>query len=182
MSRFRSSEVAAAWVGVLVAGVAVPAFADDVPAVAASAPADDGHMFSVTGDLTVDGVASLHGGANHKVSELDKAELVFGADFDKLGWHGGTAQLSVQNTSGQTPNIDLGTLEGIDNIETISRRLRVYEAWVQQEFPNDRGSVKLGLIDLNSEFYVNGSSGVLIAPQFGVGSELAATGPGGPSM
>jgi porin len=42
--------------------------------------------------------------------------------------------------------------------------------------------VKLGLIDLNSEFYVNGSSGVLIAPQFGVGSELAATGPGGPSI
>ncbi len=89
--------------------------------------------------------------------------------------------MTLQNTSGQTPNADLGTLEGIDNNEAPDRRLRLFEAWVQQAFPDDRGSVKLGLIDLNSEFYVNAAAGTLIAPQFGIGSELAATGPGGPS-
>ncbi len=78
MTKFRSSEIAAACLGAaLVAGVAAPAFADDVPAAAASAAApaaaDDGKVFSLTGDLTVDGIAPLQGGANHKVTELDKA-------------------------------------------------------------------------------------------------------------
>jgi porin len=179
MSKFRVSEAAAVWLGVVLgAAVVGPAFADDVPA---APPAGDGHILSVSGDITVDGIAPLQGGANHRVRELDKADLVFGFDFDKLGWHGGTAQLTVQNTSGQIPNADLGTIEGVDNDEVSIRRLRLFEAWVQQDFPNDRGSVKAGLIDVSSEFYVNGASSVLMAPQFGIGTELAATGPGGPS-
>jgi porin len=40
----------------------------------------------------------------------------------------------------------------------------------------------VGLYDLNSEFYANDSAGLLIAPAFGIGSELAATGPNGPSI
>jgi porin len=181
MSKFRSSEIAAACLGaVLVTAAAAPAFADHVPA-AADLAGDQGKVFNLTGDFTVDAIVPSVGGANHKVTELDKADLVLGADFDKLGWHGGTAQLTLQNTSGQTPNADLGTLEGIDNNEVSDRRLRLFEAWVQQDFPNDRGSLKLGLIDLDSEFYVNAASGTLIAPQFGIGSELAATGFGGPS-
>jgi porin len=181
MSEFRTSKIGSVCLGaVLAACAAAPAFADHVPA-AADQAADQGKIFSLSGDLTIDAIVPSAGGANHKITELDKTDLVLGADFDKLGWHGGTAQMTLQNTSGATPNADLGTLEGVDNNEVADRRLRLFEAWVQQDFPNDRGSLKLGLIDLDSEFYVNAAAGALIAPQFGIGSELAATGPGGPS-
>src|SRR5262249_4727374 len=39
-----------------------------------------------------------------------------------------------------------------------------------------------GLYDLNSEFYQNDAASLLLAPAFGIGSELAATGPNGPSI
>src|SRR5690606_38043542 len=51
---------------------------------------------------------------------------------------------------------------------------------VEQAFGG--GSIRAGLYDLNSEFYSNESAGLLIAPAFGIGSELAATGPNGPSI
>jgi len=35
---------------------------------------------------------------------------------------------------------------------------------------------------LNADFYQNDSAGLLVAPAFGIGSELAATGPNGPSI
>ena len=59
-------------------------------------------------------------------------------------------------------------------------RGKVYEAWLQQDF--GRASVRAGLYDLNSEFYATDAAGLLIAPPFGIGSELAATGPNGPSI
>jgi porin len=42
--------------------------------------------------------------------------------------------------------------------------------------------VLAGLYDLNSEFYATAASDLLIGPAFGIGSELAATGPNGPSI
>jgi porin len=42
--------------------------------------------------------------------------------------------------------------------------------------------VLAGLYDLNSEFYATEAAGDFIAPAFGIGSELAATGPNGPSI
>jgi porin len=177
--RIRHSEVAAACLGLaLTVGLAGPAFAADVPD---GAKAEDSPILSFSAGLTVDGVAPLQGGPNRKAREIDLLAVGVSADFEKLGWHGGSGQLTLQNTSGQMPNSDLGTLEGIDNSEVAARRGRVFEAWLQQDF-NGKGSLKLGLIDLNSEFYNNGASGVLIAPQFGIGSELAASGPAGPSI
>ena len=179
MISIRRSEIAAACLGLaLTAGLAAPAFAADA---ADAAKSDDMPVLSFSAALTVDGVAPLQGGANHKVREIDLLALGVSADFEKLGWHGGSGQLTLQNTSGQMPNSDLGTLEGVDNNEVAARRGRVFEAWLQQDF-NGKGSLKVGLIDLNSEFYNNGASGVLIAPQFGIGSELAAAGPARPSI
>jgi len=42
--------------------------------------------------------------------------------------------------------------------------------------------LRAALYDLNSEFYASEASGLLLAPAFGVGSEIAATGPNGPSI
>ena len=173
------SEIAAACLGLtLTATLAVPAIAATA---SDGVKADDSPVLSFSASLAVDGVAPLQGGANHKVREIDLLTLGVSADFEKLGWHGASGQLTLQNTSGQMPNIDLGTLEGVDNAEVTARHGRVFEAWLQQDF-NGKGSLKIGLIDLNSEFYNNGAAGVLLAPQFGIGSELAAAGPAGPSI
>jgi porin len=68
----------------------------------------------------------------------------------------------------------------VDNIEVASQRLRLFEAWFEQSFGDS--SVRVGLYDVNSEFYSNDAAGLLMAPMFGIGSEIAATGPNGPSI
>jgi porin len=113
---------------------------------------------------------------------LDDLQLFGDLDLDKaVGWKGATAHFELLNNSGAMPNDDAGTLQGVDNIEVTRQRARLFEAWVEQGF-GDKGSVRAGLYDLNSEFYANDSAGLLLAPAFGIGSELAATGPNGPSI
>jgi porin len=88
----------------------------------------------------------------------------------------------VLSNSGGVPNDIAGTLQGVDNIEVARPRAKLYQLWLEQEFADGRASVLAGLYDLNSEFYQTESAGLLIAPAFGIGSELAATGPNGPSI
>ena len=84
------------------------------------------------------------------------------------------------NNSGGAPNDVAGTLQGVDNIEVRTPRLRLFELWLEQSL--GPASVRAGLYNLNSEFYADDAAGQLLAPAFGIGSELAATGPNGPSI
>jgi porin len=145
------------------------------------ASAEDG-AFKLSGGYTADVVGTVSGGLAKRGRVLDDLQLFGDLDLDKVvGWKGATAHFEVLNNSGAMPNDDAGTLQGVDNIEVTRQRLRLFEAWVEQGF-GDKGSVRAGLYDLNSEFYSNDSAGLLIAPAFGIGSELAATGPNGPSI
>ncbi|WP_197422060.1 MULTISPECIES: carbohydrate porin [unclassified Sphingomonas] len=130
---------------------------------------------------TVD-VVALSGGSGDDVFLLDNLDVVADLDFDALlGWRGGQAHVHVLNNLGGMPNDRAATLQGVNNIEVASQRLRLFEAWVEQKL-GTRSSVRVGLFDLNSEFYSNDAAGLLIAPAFGVGSEIAATGANGPSI
>lgn len=113
---------------------------------------------------------------------LDNLDVVADVDLNAaLGWRGGQAHVHVLNNLGGVPNDRAATLQGVNNIEVASQRLRLFEAWVEQRL-GARTSIRLGLYDLNSEFYANDAAGLLIAPAFGVGSEIAATGSNGPSI
>jgi len=72
----------------------------------------------------------------------------------------------------------------VDNIETPegANTTKIYQAWIQQLFLDERLSVLFGLYDLNSEFYATESSGMFIQPVYGIGAELAGTGQNGPSI
>jgi porin len=132
---------------------------------------------------TADVTGVVDGGLAKRGRVLDNLEIGADLDLDKaMGWKGATAHVLVLNNSGGTPNDDAGTAQGVDNIEVSRQRLRLFEAWIQQGFAGDKGSALVGLYDLNSEFYANDSAGLLIGPAFGIGSELAATGPNGPSI
>lgn len=145
-----------------------PAFAED-------------SAWTLAATYTADVAGPVSGGVSQAGRFLDNLMIEGDLDLDEaVGWAGATAHLSLLNNSGGAPNDLAGTLQGIDNIEVARPRGKVYEAWVQQAF--GRASVRAGLYDLNSEFYTTEAAGLLIAPPFGIGSELAATGPNGPSI
>lgn len=131
---------------------------------------------------TVDTITTLSGGADHKARVLDNLDVIVDADLDQwLGWTGGSVHIDVLNNMGGIPNNGSATLQGVDNIEVSTHRLRLFEAWIEQQL-GERTTVRAGLYDLNSEFYTNETAALLIAPAFGIGSEVAATGPNGPSI
>lgn len=131
---------------------------------------------------TADVAAVLSGGADRRVRYLDNLDLLADADLAALvGWRGGRAHAHVINNLGARPNDSAGTLDGIDNIEVPRAAVRLLEAWVEQDL--GRGaSLRAGLIDLNAEFNASAVSDQLIAPPFGITSELALTGSAGPSI
>lgn len=136
-------------------------------------------QLSVTETVDVVSVASA---GDSKGFALDNLDVIAELDLDRLiGWRGGQAHVHLLNNLGGMPNDRAATLQGINNIEVASQRLRLFEAWVEQKL-GERSSVRIGLYDLNSEFYSNDAAGLLIAPAFGVGSEIAATGVNGPSI
>ena len=117
------------------------------------------------------------------VRYLDNIDVLAAIDLDRaVGWQGGSAFASLLSNTGGRPNDLAGTLQGVNNIEVGRSNLLLYQAWVQQSFANDTVSVLIGKYDLNSEFYANAAASHLIAPAFGIGSELASTGPNGPSI
>lgn len=134
------------------------------------------------GSYRADLAGAVSGGLAKRGRVLDDLQVFADLDLEKAaGWKGATAHVLLLNNSGATPNDDVGALQGVDNIEVARQRVRLFEAWVEQGF-GDKASVRAGLYDLNSEFYANESAGLLLAPAFGIGSELAATGPNGPSI
>lgn len=159
---------------VLVSAPAIGFFAAPTPVAADSALA-----------WSVAYTADVFAGASDDVSTrgrvLDNLDIMADVDLDHaFGWRGMTLHAHVLNNSGAALNDDLGTLQGADNIEVSRQRLRLFEFWAEKAW--EGGSVRAGLYDLNSEFYANESAGLLVAPAFGIGSELAATGPNGPSI
>lgn len=131
---------------------------------------------------TADVVATVAGGVDRRARYLDNLDLTVMADMDALiGWKGARIFVYALNNNGRIPNDGAGTVQGINNIEVVSHGPRLYEAWVEQDI-GDAVSIRAGLYDLNSEFYATETSDLLIAPPFGIGSELAATGVAGPSI
>lgn len=82
---------------------------------------------------------------------------------------------------GDRPSDDVGDLQIVDNIEAPDAA-RLYEAWWQKTFFDDRASLLLGLYDLNSEFYVVESALVFLHSSFGIGAALGNSGRNGPSI
>ncbi|WP_380878648.1 porin [Sphingomonas sp. DBB INV C78] len=166
--------------GVIFGGVASLALV--ASPVSAETIEDEKDPFTVDLTYTTDLMGSVSGGINKNFYWLDNLDVVGNADLDALvGWQGATAHLHILNNLGGMPNNGAGTLQGVDNIEVGSQRLRIFEAWVEQRL-GEAVSLRMGLYDLNSEFYVADTAGLLIAPAFGIGSEIAATGPNGPSI
>lgn len=155
----------------------ITAISDPCSAQTAAAP----WTTEITYTADVTGVVS--GGPVQAGRFLDNLDVIVDGDLERLiGAKGARLHVYLLNNNGGEPNAVAGTLQGVDNIEVGDPGARLYELWIEQDFGDDRGSVLAGLYDVNSEFYSTGASDLLIAPPFGIGSELAATGPNGPSI
>lgn len=141
-----------------------------------------GAWLDLTGDYTLDSVATTGPGSGKRLTVLDNLNLVGIADLDVLAGLGGARlHIHLLNNLGGMPNDRAATLQGINNIEVTRQRLRLFQLLLGLELAPDT-DVLAGLYDLNSEFYTNPAAGLLIGPAFGVGSEIAATGPNGPAI
>jgi porin len=132
---------------------------------------------------TADVIGVVDGGETRAGRFLDNLDVSLDGDLERqFGWPSARVHFSILANGGGEPNAIAQTLQGYDNIEVSSQGVRLYEAWLEQDLADGAVSVLAGLYDVNSEFYSTEASGLLIAPPFGIGSELAATGPNGPAI
>ena len=127
------------------------------------------------------------GGAEQGGSWLHNLDARLLVDTEKaLGWTGGTLFVygigDWGSEHGRKPSAAVGDAQGTSNLETVVDRFKLYEAWVQQKFADQKASILLGIHDLNSEFYVTDSSALFRNSSFGVGRELSQSGQMGPSI
>jgi len=121
-----------------------------------------------------------------RIYGLDNLDIKLNADFEKItGNKGTTAFLHIISNRGDKPGVESNRLpHGVDSIETPvnGNTTKIFQAWVQQSFIDEKISLLVGLYDLNSEFYATESSSMFIHPTFGMSAELAGTGKNGPSV
>lgn len=135
---------------------------------------------NLKGDL----VSNVAGGIKRGTTGLTNLDLKATFDAEKLlKWKGATFFAHTISDLGGKPNAKyVGSLQGVDNIEVETNTTKLYQAWLEQAALDGKFSARLGLYDLNSEFYVTESSGLFLHPAPGIGSELAQTGQNGPSI
>ena len=131
--------------------------------------------------LKVDTLSNRGGTASgsRSVSHLElrlKADLARIADRE-----GATAYLHVLDNRGAGINArQTGSVMGVSNIEVPVPTTRIFQAWLQQSFLDDRFSLLAGLYPIDSEFFVMDSASLLLHPAFGTPADLALT--RGPSI
>lgn len=121
-----------------------------------------------------------------RIYGLDNLDIKLNVDFEKItGSKSTTAFLHIISNRGDKPGAHSSRLpHGVDNIETPANgnTTKIFQAWLQQTFLDDKVSVLAGLYDLNSEFYFTESAAMFIHPTYGMSAELAGTGKNGPSV
>jgi porin len=127
---------------------------------------------------------SLHnvaGGIARGSAYVDNLDLQAKFGGRKWGMPGVTAFLYVlYNNGAEFAGPYTGSLQGISNIEAVPST-RLYEAWLEVPAPGG-GTLRGGLYNFNTEFDSNEVGALFIAPEHGIGTELAHTGITGPSI
>ena len=164
-------------VSVLIAAMALPA---------ANARAQDDAppepIFSLEAEYTFD-IVGVAQGSDDGVRHVDLLTVTGDLDLDRAtGWRGARLVAQAIAGTGAEPNALAGTLQGINNAEVAHNQVKLYQFYLSQQFSSVPATIEAGFIDLNAQFYANDAAGLLIAPAFGIGSELAATGPNGPAI
>lgn len=135
-------------------------------------------QLAYTSELIGNAAGGLQSGARY----LDNLDIVFEADMEQLiGWSGAQVHLYGLYNNGNSISDLVGDAQAVSNIETGTRAIRLYEAWIDQKF-GDVASLRVGLYDLNSEFDALDASGLFVSSPHGIGTDFAQSGQNGPSI
>ena len=129
--------------------------------------------------LTLDVLANLQGGIRRGGVLLGNVDLTFNVDTARAGWwQDGTFFLYLLgNFNAGGPLTDkVGDLQGTSNIEA-DQAVKIYQAWYEHRFLEDRFSVLAGWHDLNSEFSVLEYASTFLNSSFGISPDISQVGP-----
>lgn len=132
-----------------------------------------------TGDIW----SNIRGGVNRGSVYLDNLDVIATIDAERsLGLDGTTIAVSgLYNNRRSFSDRVVGDAQVVSNIDTGgSGSLRIFEAWIDHEFGD--GAIKLGLIDLNSEFDTNETGSLFVNSSHGIGPDFSQIGQTGPSI
>ena len=124
------------------------------------------------------------GGLKRDVAYLDNLDLTAEIEAERAwGWDGATFFAYLVGNFAADPLTAevVGDAQGVSNIDATSA-LRVLELWYEQNFWNDRLSIKTGLYDLNTEFDAIETGGLFINSSHGIGVDFSQAGENGPSI
>lgn len=134
--------------------------------------------FVYTGEV----FGNLHGGISKGATYLDNFDLILNIDAERLlKWKGASFLIYGLGTQGGSPSSLAGDLQTASNIDSPDT-WKLYEAWYQQNFFDDRLSFLVGLHDLNSEFDAMETSAIFINSSHGIGPDYSQSGQNGPSI
>lgn len=183
--KFRTRPLALA---VLLATVALPAFAADDTRLTGDWGGARTSMenFGITTEAsyTLDLVSNVSGGISTGNRGVDLLDVAFLLDGEKLfGAQGLSATVQFINSFGGQPDTALvGSGQGINSNEAPNDTAKLFQAFIQQNFYNDRLSILAGLYDSNSEFYSIDTAGLFIHPAITTGTDYGQSGRNGPSV
>ena len=134
--------------------------------------------------LKADILSNLSGGIKRGTKYMDNWDVKLLADADKLwGWNNTTAFLQlISNHGGKLNETHVGSFMGVDNIEANTNTTKLFHAWLERSFFDQKFSVLAGLYPVDSQFYVTDATGVFLHPTGGMAAEVAQTGVNGPSI
>jgi porin len=128
------------------------------------------------------GIGDVAGGARQGATYAGNLHLQLALDGGKTwGVPGLTGWLDVLWITGGNPDNFAGDAQGVSNI-SAPPALRLYEAWLQYNFADNRYSILAGRYDLNSEFYRLTSGALFLNSSFGLGAAFGLSGFAGPSI
>ncbi len=120
-------------------------------------------------------------GGNDKIATLSGLTM-FEVYFDTekiLGWTDSRFFFSTVAPHGGKPTRNLGSIHAVSNLEANSS-FRVFEAWGEKTFFNQKLSIRAGLYSIDQEFDIQETSDIFISDGFGTGLELGNSGLNGP--
>jgi porin len=136
---------------------------------------DKGFSFDVvyTGDLA----ANTKGGLKRESTYMSLLDLAMTADTAKAGlWENGRFFVHglMTHDEGRLTGDFVGDRQTVSNIEAPTRTARLFEAWYEHQFLEERLSLLGGLHDFNSEFDVTEYADLFINDGVGFQSDISA--------
>ena len=154
----------------------VEAIQDDIPVV----PEPPGVALNL--GYALDAISIADGGVESGTGVAQGLDVTLTMDLEKAAGLKGTSMFFyvLYNQSNGISKL-AGDWQGVSNVDAPDA-LRLFQAWFDQKIFSGHGSIRMGLYNLNTEFYSLSSTGLFVNNGFGIGGEFGRSGKNGPSI